>query len=89
MEDIVGIKVRAGDGRAFGFMTWGRIFDVIDETELMDTIKQFAKRCQGTQDIASMELCRSLQGVSKAVYFYEALSEYSRQRIPSGKKYKA
>lgn len=87
MDDIVAIKVidkKYGEG---GFITWGRLFHIIDDKELLDVIKKHYSRWGN--DLESIELCYSLNEISHIPYFYEALIRIIQEPIPFGPKYGA
>ena len=88
MEDIVGIKFedkKMGEG---AFLTWGRLFDEVDESELLDLIKKHLPNWN-INNLESIEVCYSLQEVSDQPYFYECLIKFIQEPIPYGAKYKA
>jgi hypothetical protein len=62
-------------------MTWGRIFDRIDETELLDVVEKYMSGCDVKYPI-QMKVCISLQEISHYPYFYEALFSFSQEKIP-------
>src|SRR3989339_1670959 len=86
MENIVGIKFTdkiKGEGAV---ITWGRIFDIIDATELLDVVKKRLIKC-GANNIESIELCYSLMEISDQPYFYECLVYFIQNPIPFGDGY--
>jgi hypothetical protein len=77
MEDIVAAKVRDESGRWYGFMTWGRIADRIDDAWIRDLMRaQAASR--GIRSIAEIRICQ---------YFYEGLFHFANAGIPLGPTY--
>jgi hypothetical protein len=88
MEDIVGIKIKdkkCGEG---AFITWGRLFHVIDDKELLEVIKKHMGRW-GITELESIELCYSLMEIAHMPYFYECLIRFIQEPIPYGPKYEA
>lgn len=89
MEDVVGIKVRDAKNGWFGFVTWGRLWDAVDGTEL---IRAVTPHLTGFQDIThpqEVQICNSLRDLRDAEYFYEGLISFSRERPPYGDGYEA
>ncbi|MBV8082405.1 MAG: hypothetical protein JO293_05875 [Candidatus Eremiobacteraeota bacterium] len=86
MEDIVAIKAVDKDGKAVAFMTWGRLFDRIDDTELLQSVR--ATRFVG-HPMKRFALCDSLGQVAKHRYFYEALAYFASEKIPFGQRYRS
>lgn len=88
MEHLVGIKVKDKVLGEIGFVTWGRIFDPVDDDELLAAVKKNLKKF-GIFEPESMEVCYSLQDVSEFLYFYEAIFEFSKNKFPdTGAEYK-
>lgn len=86
MEDIVSIKIRDSDGTWYGLMTYGRIWARNDDRDLLRVVSQHLATF-GIREPQSLELCDSLQQVSTAQYFYEALLSFASDPIPFGDKY--
>ena len=87
MEDLIGIKVKDKILGEVGLITWGRIFRSVDESKLLEVIKNNLSQF-GITEPYSVEVCYTLQEVSSFPYFYEALFDFSQRIIPDGKKYK-
>jgi len=88
MEDIVGIKIKdkiKGEG---ALITWGRLFDPVDETELLDVIKAHVARW-GINDLESISVCYSLKEIADQPYFYESLIRFIQEPIPYGSGYES
>lgn len=83
MEDIVAAKVRDRAGKWYGFMTWGRIVDRIDDSWIVDVIRADAGRC-GIGDIAEILVCDSLIEAAACQYFYEGLFHFANCGVPFG-----
>jgi hypothetical protein len=88
LEDVVGIKVRDKNNGLFGFMTWGRLWDPVDDTELLRAVRPFIAHCQGIEEIVDVEVCYSLRDVQHTPYFYEALISFSWGQPQRHEKYK-
>lgn len=88
MEDVVGIKAKDHAGRAVAFMVWGRLFDPVNDRELLDVVKSRSSSFEGTP-MTDFELCSSLSDLADHEYFYEALLHFAWQPIPFGEDYKA
>jgi hypothetical protein len=83
MEDIVAIRVRLESGVSRYFLTWGRIFDAVHESEFVDTIRPHVLRMVRDKT-AAVELCDNLQEASQAPYFFEAFFKMCQEGIPYG-----
>jgi len=88
MEDIVGIKIIDKKKGEAAFITWGRLFDTIDDTELLNVVKKHFSRW-GITELESIELCYSLVEIAYMPYFYECLIRFIQEPIPFGPKYDA
>ena len=87
MEDLVAIRVTHEDGSLHYLMTWGRIFDVVDEAALLDAVTPHLSMF-GLGKFSDIFICYSLSEASDQPYFYEGLFNFSTQGIPFGKGYK-
>jgi hypothetical protein len=88
LEDVVGIKVSDKKNGSFGFMTWGRLWSPVDGEELIAAIRPFVTLYHGVKEPVAFALCGTLQEIRSAPYFYEAIIDFGRQRIPEGDRYK-
>ena len=84
MEDVVAFWVK-GKGREVGFLTWGRVFDRVDEAPLIEALRS-GIAVFGFPAESEISICDSLQEVSGCRYFYEGLLIFSHKPIPFGKK---
>jgi hypothetical protein len=89
MEDVVGIRVRDAKNGWFGFVTWGRLWDPVDETELIRAVKPHLTGFHGITDPQEVHVCNSLRDLRSAEYFYEALISFSWDCPPFGDSYDA
>lgn len=88
MEDIVGIKIKDKIRGSGALITWGRLFDTVDEAELLGVVKKHLTRW-GIEDLESMSLCYSLTEIADQPYFYECLIKFIQEPIPYGASYEA
>lgn len=89
MDDLVAVRVTLESGVHRYFVTWGRIQDAVDPTELERIVLD---RCSGFSlggTAVAAELCDSLQAAKGERYFFEALFEFGQRRIPFGEGYEA
>lgn len=86
MEDVVGLIYRFESSETRSFMTWGRVFDPVDPTLLIQVVMNSATAGR-TEKIVEARVCRSLQEVSGAEYFFESLFYFANERIPYGRRY--
>jgi hypothetical protein len=88
MEEVVGIRATDCKGRAAAFMTWGRLFDVTDDAELLRVVKHASTSCEG-RPFRNFRLCYALKDIAQFTYFYESLLDFAWKPIPFGSHYKA
>lgn len=88
MEDIVGIKIKDKIRGVGALITWGRLFDAVDETELLEVVKKHVSKW-GINSLESMHVCYSLQEISDQPYFYECLIKFIQEPIPYGIRYES
>jgi len=86
LEDVVGITGKASSGNDMAFMTWGRLFDPVDDAEFLDIIELHSSMFAGGP-ARNLKVCNSLLEVSKYEYFYEALLHYAWNKIPFGENW--
>jgi hypothetical protein len=86
MEDLVGIKVQDKILGTVGFITWGRVFDRVDSTEMLEALKLNLSKF-GIHHLESITLCDTLQEVATFPYFYEGLFAFAQEKISYGKSY--
>jgi len=85
MEDVVAIEATFTDGSKLYCMTWGRVFDPVDPTELLAVVQPLI--VQPEDDLAKLRVCETLQEASSAPYFFEALIFFGQRSIPFGPGY--
>lgn len=85
MEDVVAVEVVTDTGAACYFVTWGRIQDGVDGTDLESIVLERAAKGWATPGRpVSARLCLSLREARDAPCFYEALVDFaSRSRYES------
>jgi hypothetical protein len=87
MEDVVAVRVQDNTGKWFGFMTWGRLRDRLDETWVIEAVANVAKTC-AMNGVGEARVCSSMHEVANCQYFYEALFQFSNAWVLPGKSYK-
>jgi hypothetical protein len=87
MEDLVGIKVVDSIKGECGIVTWGRLFGPVDEDALAKAVRPHLGNF-GLCNVELVQVCYSLRDLAHHPYFYEALFQFSREKIPSAKQYK-
>jgi hypothetical protein len=88
MEDIVAARVRDSSGKWYGFMTWGRIVDRIDDAWVEEIVLANARQC-AIPEAVEVRVCDSLSEVATCRYFYEGLFHFANAGIPLGTSYEA
>lgn len=86
MEDVVGIKAKDQTSRAVAFMVWGRLFDPVDERELLDVVTSRSASFAGAP-MTDFRVCKSLIEVADHDYFFEGLLSFAWRPIPFGAGY--
>jgi hypothetical protein len=76
MEDVVAIKLRDRKRGEWAVVTWGRVYDAVDETPLLDAIRRVAPQI-GFPDLEHAEVCYHLGDVRDYQYFHEALLAFA------------
>ena len=76
MDDVVGVKFEDAEQGEAAVLTWGRIFDPVDPTELLNRIRPLLTAF-GCRNVRRMELCHDLGELRDYEYFYEALINFS------------
>jgi hypothetical protein len=66
-------------------MTWGRLYDPVDESGLIRAIAAQSKKYAGSP-MKKFRICSSLREVSQYEYFFEALVYFCWRPIPFGTK---
>lgn len=85
MDDVVAVAVSRPKGGVVYFLTWGRIFDVVDPTSLESLVEEYA-HVYGITQVSSVRVCPSLQAAADAPYFYEGVIHFAHKGIPFGTK---
>jgi hypothetical protein len=88
MDDVVGLRLHDRGKGYFGVVTWGRIWDRVDESELCETIKSHAPQF-GLNACDEVVLCESLAEIASGKYFHEAIVSFASKSIPFGKGYES
>lgn len=87
MEDLVAVEVTLENGTARYFLTWGRIQDVVDPTELERIVLERSHRFSLGGRATKASLCAHLRDARDEPFFYEARWKFSQQPIPYGRRY--
>lgn len=83
MDNIVAVAVKIADGNRRFFLTWGRVFDPVDPTELEKIVLAFSgEYALGGKPIAA-EVAYSLQDAAGEPYFFEAFHILCTARVPA------
>jgi hypothetical protein len=88
MDNVVGVRARDKAGRPVAFMMWGRLFDSIEPSELIQAVSDHSIKFAGAPFI-DIRICDSLSEISDYQYFYEALLHFAWQPVPTGNSFKA
>ena len=86
VDDVVGIKVRDAQCGWVGFITWGRLWHPVDESELLRVVGKHLHTC-GIEQPEDISVCSSLRDLQSAEYFYEGIISFSWTPPPFGPKY--
>jgi hypothetical protein len=85
MEDVIGIAAidkKMGHG---ALMTWGRIFDPVDDKGILEITRVVLPK-YGFLNVRKVAICSSLKEVASFPYFFEALLSFSWKPIPFGER---
>ncbi len=88
MEDVVAVRVRLRGGGSRYFLTWGRLFDPVDPTQLEDAVREHLDKFDLGGKPVSVKVCSTLQEAAAQPYFFEALWWFGQQKVPYGPGYK-
>ena len=84
MDDYVAVCVKLKKGGRRYFLTFGRLFDAVDGTELEALVLKQSKSFALGGEPVKVEVCYSLADADKTPYFYEALLALHRHGPPHG-----
>ena len=87
MDDVVAVSVRLTSGDSGYFMTFGRVHDQVDPSELIESVRRATASFALGSDVDGVEVCRSLSEARNAPYFYEGLSAITAARPKPGENY--
>jgi hypothetical protein len=76
VEDIVAVELKTPSGVPHCVMTFGRIQEAVDPTDVESIVLEHASRI-GLSEATSAEVCWSLRDARDAPYFYEALVDFA------------
>jgi hypothetical protein len=88
MENVVAIKVRDAKRGWVGLMTWGRLWDTLDDKVLLEAVKS-ALSGFGIREPHEIYVCNSLREIQSGEYFYEAVINFSWKRPDFGDGFEA
>jgi len=89
MDDVVALRVQLTNGEERFLLTWGRIFDPVDDRLLVETVRKHLGQFSFGGEPKTIEVCDSLRAAAGARYFYEAFFAMCQKPIPFGADYKA
>lgn len=85
VDDVVGIKVRDAQRGWVGLITWGRLWDAVDDTELLQVVGKHLHTF-GIEHPEELAVCPSLRDLQSVEYFYEGILSFSWKPPPVGTK---
>jgi len=89
MESLVAVAVKLENGQKRFFLTWGRIFDAVDGSELEKIVLKYSSGYALDGNPIVAEVAYSLQDAAYEPYFYEAFYFLCSTRVPTvGSTYK-
>lgn len=86
MEDIIAVRVKFEDGNTRHYLTWGRIQDAVDASEVERLVRRFAEK---RGPVAACRICDSLQEATNTRYFFEQFHKLCATPIPFGSGYES
>jgi hypothetical protein len=88
MDDVVGVRAMDAAGRSVAFMVWGRLFDVVDDRELLDLVRDRSSSFAGAP-MTDFRISTSLLEISNHEYLFESFLWFARRPVPFGEEYQA
>jgi hypothetical protein len=92
VDDVIAVEVSLADGGLRYFLTWGRVQDAIDGTEVSDIVLAYSRGCALGGVPVSARVCDTLREAAdspSAPYFYECYLSFCHQPVPYGDGYEA
>jgi hypothetical protein len=86
VDDIVGFRVLNSQRRWVGLLTYGRLWEPIDDSDLKAAVRASLPKF-GLQSTDEICLCDSLQELRSCPYFYEGFLSFAWHPIPFGDDY--
>ena len=87
MDDVVAVccDLKMGDGssRRRWYLTWGRTFEPVDPTQLIECVRAFVLANWQVAE-ADVRVCESLAAARDAKYFYDGLIYFARLSASAG-----
>jgi hypothetical protein len=78
MDDVIAIRVIEENGGSVAFLTWGRLFDPVDPSEILEAAEKSLSTF-GIREYTKLKVCDNLGEVAGERYFYEGLIELASQ----------
>jgi hypothetical protein len=88
LDDLIAIRVTENDGGSVAFLTWGRLFDPVDESGILAAVEKVLPRF-GVGDYTKLVVCDNLGEVSGERYFYEGLFHFAAKFDHGYKNYES
>lgn len=76
MEYVSAVKFADQERGDFAFLTWGRVFDAVDPSELLAALKRLLPS-MGFRRVHKISICYDLGDVRDYRYFYEGLLSFA------------
>ncbi len=76
MEDVVAVRFRDAKRGEECILTWGRVFDAVDPSELIAALTRILPTA-GYRDVTDLRVCDTLREARDFQYFYEALIHWA------------
>ena len=89
MEDLIAVRLLLASGDERFIVTWGRIQHAVDPKPLEKIVLKRSTAFSLGSPAVSATVCSTLQEAKEQPYFFEAIFDFARRRVPSGKRYKA
>jgi len=88
MDDLIAIRVTENDGGSVAFLTWGRLFDAVDDSEILAAVEK-ALPVFGVREYKGLVVCDNLGEVAGERYFYEGLFHFAAKFDHGYKNYES
>jgi hypothetical protein len=88
MDDLIAIRVTEEDGGSVAFLTWGRLFHPVDESEILAAVER-SLPVFGVREYTKLVVCDNLGEVAGERYFYEGLFHFAAKFDHGYKNYES